>query len=146
MLSLVRGIFLTGVPDYEPEHFFGGAVAFTQFSLWDESADSIGWRYYEGILGLHGIHATIKQLPAARVDGGRDSWLTISAVGLLTLIFRWDGWLLSDRGIFLAFVSHDGYVDVALPTQIAAVRFRNEIAGQGVAVIPRVSPAGAQSK
>ena len=137
MLALIRGIFLTGIPDYEPKDFPGGSIVLTEFNLWDESADGIGWRYYEGVLRRHGIDGSISKMPAVTVDGGRDAWLSICAVGLLAPMFVWDGWLLSARDLFLGFVSHHSYVDIALPTEFDAARFRKEMPGQGAVLSPR---------
>lgn len=145
MLALIRGIFLTDVPGYEPSLFSGGGVALSQFDLWDETADAIGWRYYEGMLRIHGIDTTIAETPAVIVDGGRDSWLNVCTIALLPVVFRWDAWLLSIKDTFVAFVSHDGYIDVAFPTELAAVRMKSEMVADRVVVIPRISPnAGAK--
>jgi hypothetical protein len=120
--------------------FQGGGVALTQWSLWDESADAIGWRYYDGVLCSHGIAGTIREKPAALAGGLRPGWLTVCSLGLLPMVFRWDAWLLSSTNAFLAFISHDGFVDVALKSKLEFARFRNEIVGEGVIAIPRTSP------
>lgn len=111
MTGLAYMLAITGTPDYAEEAFEGAVLWLRRWEIWSESIDSVGYALLEGLRGKASDRLAIDVAPAMHFDAGE---FTLAHAALaVPLLFQWDAIFAPANGAFSAFISHDGYVDVA---------------------------------
>ncbi len=108
--ALAYVIAMTAVPDFLEGRFEGAMLWMRRWEIWSESIDRVG------LLLLNGVRASSGQGPALEVAPAHlflpTEFDAAHACLTLPLIFQWDAHFVPERGAFVAFVSHEGHVDL----------------------------------
>lgn len=115
-ISLAYVVLMSDVPTDDEPDFAGGSLWLQDWNIWGEASDRVGCTLLEA-LRLHdpsGRPTRINETPVLSMGAGEIAFAHTALT--LALIFQWDAYYVPASKRFMAFVSHDGYVQIQSST------------------------------
>ena len=97
-------------------------VWFTDWGIWSETAERVGSRLITLLRSAHGESQPLIQTPAHVFDSSEV--IDAQAFVMLALLIGWDVFVIPANGEFIAFHSHDEYIEVSSINKSVHERFR----------------------
>jgi hypothetical protein len=104
---------------YEPGHFSGALLWFTEFGVWNQADEGIGYRIVEQMNAAAGQPSSFETSQGH--DFRADELNEATGMLLQPMVFGWDAFYLPrwawGTGEFFIHISHDSYVTVVTKTK-----------------------------
>jgi hypothetical protein len=109
-ISLAYVIAMSDIPTDDELDFAGGSLWLRDWNIWGEGSDRVGCTLLDAVRRTCEVPKPVAEAPIMLLAANE----LALAHSLLTLsfIFQWDAYYLAGSRRFVAFCSHDGYVDI----------------------------------
>ena len=93
----------------------GCLVWLQDWDIWSESVERVGRQLLAGLRGGSALNEEVRSAPAHALDA--DEFAAAQALIAIPLLFEWDAYWVPENARHLAWITHDGRVEVRFRTQ-----------------------------
>lgn len=123
-IALANVILMSVVEEDDEDRFEGGLLWFRDWNIGSETVQRVGLNLLQRVRGSPTDVYDLSGRPAHLLD--RSQLVTAQTLLMLPMVFRWDAYYVPHSGRWLAFVSHEGFVQVQTQSELLA----SELAGR----------------
>lgn len=130
-------LLMTSIPRYEESAFDGALIWLQRWEIWSESIDRVGYELLNGVRRRPGDEANIDEAPAQVFAHGE--FVSAQACLSLPMMFQWDAYFVPAKAPFIAFISHEGFVEFQTRREEDSSMLRERFDRYGPADVPAES-------
>lgn len=125
VVGLAYILTITETLDFEESKFPGALLWLRRWEVWSESIDKVGYALLIAVRTSSGHPSTLEASPGQLFTSGE--FTEAHACVILPMLFQWDAHVVSATGQFIAFISHEGYVDIACSNEAVYASLRERL-------------------